>query len=75
MNSTPICFVQENSDSKPLHYTLKQNSGGGINPKAFHFNIDMDITNITTENNKIFISGKPKLKKVKLASLPGKKSE
>jgi hypothetical protein len=39
------------------------------------FSIDLDITNINTENNKIFISGKPKLKKVKSASPPGKKSE
>ena len=39
------------------------------------FSIDLDITNINTENNKIFISGKPNLKKVKSTSPPGKKSE
>ncbi|MBU0464376.1 MAG: hypothetical protein KKE12_12355 [Proteobacteria bacterium] len=39
------------------------------------FNIDIDITNIYTENDKIFISGQPKLKKVKPPAPKGKKSE
>jgi len=39
------------------------------------FNIDMDFTNIYTENDKIFISGQPKLKKVKPPAPKGKKSE
>jgi hypothetical protein len=39
------------------------------------FNIDMDISNIYTENDKIFISGQPKLKKVKPPAPKGKKSE
>ncbi len=39
------------------------------------FNIDMDITNIHTENNKVLISVRPKVKKVKLTTPPGKKAE
>ena len=39
------------------------------------FNIDMDITNIYTENDKVFISGQPKLKKLKPPGPKGKKSE
>ncbi|MBC8440269.1 MAG: hypothetical protein H8D87_11360 [Deltaproteobacteria bacterium] len=39
------------------------------------FNIDMDITNIYTENDKVFISGQSKLEKVKSPAPSVKKSE
>ena len=39
------------------------------------FNMDMDITNIYTENDKVFINGQPKLTKVKPPAPKGKKSE
>ncbi len=39
------------------------------------FNIYMDITNIYTKNNKVIISLRPKVKKVKPTPPPGKKSE
>ena len=38
-------------------------------------NIDMDITNIRTEKDKILISIRPKVKKVKSQPSSGKKSE
>ncbi len=39
------------------------------------FNIDMDITNIHTENDKVFISVRPKVKKMKSTPPSGKKSK
>lgn len=39
------------------------------------FNIDMDITNIYTENDKVFISAQPKLTKIKSKPPQKKKSE
>ena len=39
------------------------------------FNIDMNITKIYTENNKVFINGQPKLEKIKAISPSVKKSE
>ncbi len=39
------------------------------------FNINMDITNIYTENDKVFIGVRPKVKKVKPTPSSGKKSK
>jgi len=39
------------------------------------FNIDLEITNIYTENDKVFISGQPQFKKVKSPLPSGEKSE
>jgi hypothetical protein len=39
------------------------------------FNIDMEITNITTQNNALFISGQPLLKKISPPPLSEKKSQ